>query len=231
MINVLLLVFGLSQARALRRHHKQYFPFWGNRGKKPFVCCMQPWHGSSPILPQAKSMACRIFTCLLSELAYIGCVTWFETSEISFEWLCLINDMCSLFVFDCCHLCLPVWMTCALECRMCFENENVFRVLLKSLSEICKLFFTMWHGLRYWQQTAQLAKWVQATANFVQPMGFSVLAIEKNCKPSGKVSSWCLIQHYWLEESNDPGKSTENIQNMMRVATRLWHNFAVRIPC
>ena len=147
-INVLLLVFGLSQARALRRHHKQYFPFWGNRGKKPFVCCMQPWHGSSPILPQAKSMACRIFTCLLSELAYIGCVTWFETSEINFEWLCLINDMCSLFVFDCCHLCLPVWMTCALECRMCFENENVFRVLLKSLSEICKLCFTMWNGLR-----------------------------------------------------------------------------------
>jgi len=28
------------------------------------------------------------------------------------------NDMCSLFVFDCCHLCLPVWMTCALECRI-----------------------------------------------------------------------------------------------------------------
>ena len=69
-----------------------------------------------------------------SELAYIGCVTWFETSEINFEWLCLINDMCSLFVFDCCHLCLPVWMTCTLECRMCFKNENVFRVLLKSLS-------------------------------------------------------------------------------------------------
>jgi len=42
------------------------------------------------------------------------------------------NDMCSLFVFDCCHLCLPVWMTCALECRMCFENENVFRLLLRS---------------------------------------------------------------------------------------------------
>ena len=118
---------------------------------------------------------------VLSELAYIGCVTWFETSEINFDWLCLINDMCSLFVFDCCHLCLPVWMTCALECRMCFENENVFRVLLKSLSEICKLCFTMRNGLRYWQQTAQLAKWVLATANFVQPMGFSVLAIEKNC--------------------------------------------------
>ncbi len=47
---------------------------------------------------------------------------------------------CSLFVFDCCHLCLPVWMTCALECRRCFENENVFRVLLKKK----KL-----HGLEY----------------------------------------------------------------------------------
>ena len=122
-----------------------------------------------------------IFNNLLSELAYIGCVTWFETSEIYFDWLCLINDMCSLFVFHCCHLCSPVWMTCASECRMGFENENVFRVLLKSLSEICKLCFTMRNGLRYWQQTAQLAKWVQATANFVQPMGFSVLAIEKNC--------------------------------------------------
>ena len=94
---------------------------------------------------------------VLSELAYIGCVTWFKTSEINFDWLCLINYMCSLFVFDYCHLCLPVWMTCALECRMCFENENVFRVLLKSLSEICKLCFTMRNGLRYWQQTAQLA--------------------------------------------------------------------------
>ncbi len=108
-------------------------------------------------------------------------VTSFETGYINFEWLCSINDMCSLFVFDCCHLCLPVWMTCALECRMCFENENVFKVLLKSLSEICKLCFTMWNGLRYWQQTAQLAQWGQATENFVQPMGFSVLAIEKNC--------------------------------------------------
>ena len=58
---------------------------------------------------------------------------------------------------------------------------RMFRVLLRSLSEICKLCFTMRNGLRYWQQTAQLAKWVQATANFVQPMGFSVLAIEKNC--------------------------------------------------
>ena len=88
-------------------------------------------------------------TCLLSELAYIGCVTSFETSEINFEWLCLVNDMFSLFVFDCCHLCLPVWMTCALECRMCFKNKNVFRVLLKILSEICKLCFTMCNGLRY----------------------------------------------------------------------------------
>ena len=52
-------------------------------------------------------------------------VTSFDTSEIHFEWLCLINDMFSLFVFDCCHVCLPVWMTCALECRMCFETENV----------------------------------------------------------------------------------------------------------
>ena len=48
---------------------------------------------------------CPIFNNLLSELAYIGCVTWFETSEINFDWLCLINDMCSLFVFYCCHLC------------------------------------------------------------------------------------------------------------------------------
>ena len=62
--------------------------------------------------------------------------------------------ICSLFVFDCCHLCLPVWMTCALECRMWFENENVVRVLLKSLSEICNLCFTMWNGLRYRQPTA-----------------------------------------------------------------------------
>ena len=82
------------------------------------------------------------------------------SSEIYFEWLCLINDRGSLLVWDCCHLCLPVWMTCALECRMCFETENVFRVLLKSLSEICKLCCTMWNSLRYWQQTAQLATWV-----------------------------------------------------------------------
>lgn len=35
----------------------------------------------------------------------------------------------------------------------------------------------MWNGLRYWQPTAQLAKWGQATENLVQPMGCSVLAI------------------------------------------------------
>jgi len=81
---------------------------------------------------------------------------------------------------------LPVLMICALECRMCFENE--FRVLLKSLSEICKFCCTMWNCLWYWQQTPQLAKCVQAIENFLQPMDFSVLAIEENCKVSMRTS-------------------------------------------
>ncbi len=64
-------------------------------------------------------------TCLLSELAYIGCVTSFETGCINFEWLYSINYMCSLFVFDCCHLCLPVWMTCIRVQNVFWEWECV----------------------------------------------------------------------------------------------------------
>jgi len=78
--------------------------------------------------------------------------TWSMTvAQISSHFLFLLlllflgGDMCSLFVFDCCHLCLPVWMTC-IRVQNVFENENVSRVLLKSLSEICKLYG---NSLRY----------------------------------------------------------------------------------
>lgn len=43
-INVLLLVFGLGQARALRQHHKQYCPSWGNGGRS-LLCAV-----SSPVM-------------------------------------------------------------------------------------------------------------------------------------------------------------------------------------
>ena len=62
----------------------------------------------------------------------------------------------------------------------------------------------------------------------IQPSGkidiFQVFRMRSNWL---LVSSWCLVQHYWLEESSEPGgdpcKSTENIQNMTRVAARLWN--------
>ena len=89
-------------------------------------------------------------------------------------WVVVFNQW---HVFSICIWLLPLVFTSMDD--MCIRVQNVFRVLLKSLSEICKLCFTMWNGIRYWQQTAQLAKWVQATENFVQPMAFSVLAIGK----------------------------------------------------
>ena len=71
-------------------------------------------------------------------------VTSFETSEFNFQLLCFIHDMCVVSVFHFCHLCLPVWITCELRSMMCFQNKNVLRVLLKRVSEICKLCFTIW---------------------------------------------------------------------------------------
>ena len=41
-INVLLLVFGLGQARALRRHHKQYFLSWDNGGRSLLCAVSSP---------------------------------------------------------------------------------------------------------------------------------------------------------------------------------------------
>lgn len=66
-------------------------------------------------------------------------------------------------VFSICIWLVPLVFTSKKKKKE-IKKENVFR------SEI------------YWQQTAQITKWVQAIVNFAQPMGFSVLAIEKNCK-------------------------------------------------
>jgi len=95
-------------------------------------------------------------------------VTSFETGWISFEWLCSIK----WHVFSICIWLLPLVFTSIDD--MCIRVQNVFWEweCVQTFAEICKFYFTRWNCLRYWQQTPQLAKWVQATENFVQPMGF-----------------------------------------------------------
>ena len=146
---MLLLVFGLGQARALRRHHKQYFPTFNN--------LFALWTG----------------------LYWLCHIIWNKWNQF---WVVVF---CQWHVFSICIWLLPFVFTSMDD--MCIRVQNVFWKWesVQSFAEKSKwdlqMGFSMWNGLRYWQQTAQLATWVQATENFVQPMGFSVLAIEKNC--------------------------------------------------
>ncbi len=64
-INVLLLVFGLGQARALRRHHKQYCPSWGNGGTDILIVSHHLKQVTSISSGCVQSMTCVLYLYLI----------------------------------------------------------------------------------------------------------------------------------------------------------------------